>query len=66
MFPAFVGASLEYGNAWATRDEISFDDALLGGSIWVGIDTPLGPIYGAYGRTRDRDSAFYLVLGRIF
>ncbi len=66
LFPAFVGASLEYGNAWATRDEISFDDALLGGSIWVGIDTPLGPIYGAYGRTRDRDSAFYLVLGRIF
>ncbi len=66
LFPAFVGASLEYGNAWATRDEISFDDALLGGSIWVGIDTPIGPVYGAYGRTRDRDSAFYLVLGRIF
>lgn len=66
LFPAFVGASLEYGNAWATRSEISFDDALLGGSIWVGIDTPVGPIYGAYGRTRDRDSAFYLVLGRIF
>ncbi len=29
LFPAFVGASLEYGNAWATRDEISFDDALV-------------------------------------
>ena len=66
LFPAFVGASLEYGNVWATREAISFDDALLGGSIWVGIDTPIGPIYGAYGRTRDRDSAFYLVLGRIF
>ena len=66
LFPAFIGASLEYGNAWATREAISFDDALLGGSIWVGIDTPIGPIYGAYGRTRDRDSAFYLVLGRIF
>ncbi|MDH3419825.1 MAG: patatin-like phospholipase family protein [Gammaproteobacteria bacterium] len=66
LFPAFVGASLEYGNVWATRETISFDDALLGGSIWVGIDTPVGPIYGAYGRTRDRDSSFYLVLGRIF
>ncbi len=66
LFPAFVGASLEYGNVWATRDAISFDDALLGGSVWVGIDTPIGPIYGAYGRTRDGDSAYYLVLGRIF
>jgi NTE family protein len=66
LFPAFVGVSLEYGDAWATREAISFDDALLGGSIWIGVDTPIGPIYGAYGRTRDRDSAFYLVLGRIF
>ena len=66
LFPAFIGASLEYGNVWATREAISFDDALLGGSVWVGLDTPIGPIYGGYGRTRDRDSAFYLVLGRIF
>jgi len=66
LFPAFVGVSIEHGNVWATRDEISFGDALFGGSIWVGIDTPVGPIYGAYGRTQDRDDAFYLVLGRIF
>lgn len=66
LFPAFVGVSLEYGNVWATRDAISFDDALLGGSLWVGLDTPIGPIYGAYGRTREGQSAFYLVLGRIF
>ncbi len=66
LFPAFVGVSLEYGNVWSTRDAISFDDALLGGSVWVGIDTPIGPVYGAYGRTRDGDSSLYLVLGRIF
>ncbi|HSG66689.1 MAG TPA: patatin-like phospholipase family protein [Gammaproteobacteria bacterium] len=66
LFPAFVGVSLEYGNVWDTREAVSFDDALLGGSLWVGLDTPVGPVYGAYGRTHDGDSAFYLVLGRIF
>jgi NTE family protein len=66
LFPAFAGISVEYGDAWATRSAISFRDARLGGSLWIGLDTPIGPIYGAYGRTRDGESAFYLVLGRIF
>lgn len=66
LFPAFAGVSLEYGDAWASHSEISLSNALLGGSIWVGLDTPVGPVYGAYGRTREGDSAFYLVLGRIF
>jgi len=66
LFPAFIGVSLEYGNVWATRGEVSFSDAILGGSLWVGLDTPVGPIYGAYGVTENGDSAFYLVLGRIF
>ncbi len=66
LFPAFLGASLEYGDTWDTGEAISFTDALLGGSVWVGLDTPIGPIYGAYGRSREGFSAFYLVLGRIF
>ena len=66
LFPAFAGVSLEYGDTWATRSAISFRDARLGGSLWIGLDTPIGPIYGAYGRTRNDESAFYLVLGRIF
>jgi len=66
LFPAFVGLSLEYGNVWNTRSEINWGSALLGGSIWIGIDTPIGPIYGAYGRAREGASQFYLVLGRVF
>ena len=66
LFPAFAGVSLEYGNIWANRSEINFGNALLGGSLWIGLDTPVGPIYGAYGRTEEGSSAFYLVLGRIF
>jgi NTE family protein len=66
LLPAFVGFSLEYGNTWESRSAISFDDALLGGSLWLGLDTPIGPIYGGYGRTEEGSSSFYLVLGRIF
>jgi len=66
LFPAFAGVSLEYGDAWSDRSAISFGNAVLGGSLWIGLDTPIGPIYGAYGRTDEGSSAFYLVLGRIF
>ena len=38
----------------------------IGGSVWVGIDTPIGPVYGGYGRTEGGDGAFYLSVGRIF
>jgi len=66
LFPAFAGVSIEVGNAWGARDEISFDNTIWGGSIWAGVDTPVGPIYVGYGRAEgDRDAA-YVFLGRAF
>src|SRR5690606_18182368 len=50
LFPAFAGITVELGNAWDARDDISFDDTILGGSIWAGVDTPVGPFYVGYGR----------------
>jgi NTE family protein len=65
-FPAFAGISLERGNVWDDRHAVSFDDAIAAGSLWVGIATPIGPVYLAAGRTDDGRSAVYFSLGGAF
>jgi NTE family protein len=66
LFPAFAGMSLELGNVWDTREEISARDSFFGGSFWAGVDTPVGPVYIGYGRAEGGEDAFYVSLGRVF
>ena len=66
LFPAFAGVSVQVGNAWERRDDIGLSNAKYGGSLWAGVDTPIGPIYVGYGLAEGGDSAFYVFLGRIF
>lgn len=60
----FVGASLEAGNAWNTRGAVSLRDLRLAGSLFLGADTGLGPMYLGVGRASSGDSALYLFIGR--
>jgi NTE family protein len=66
LFPAFAGMSLELGNVWQSREDISSRGAILGGSFWAGVDTPIGPVYVGYGRAEGGEDAFYVSLGRVF
>jgi NTE family protein len=66
LFPAFAGISVELGNVWATRDDISSRGSILGGSFWAGVSTPVGPVYVGYGRAEGGEDAFYVSLGRVF
>ena len=66
LLPLYGGVTAEYGNVWQTGEELSFRDGILAGSLWVGADTPLGPVYLAYGRAEGGQSAIYLLVGRIF
>ncbi len=66
VLPVFAGVSLEYGDVWQNRSDISLSKARLGGSVWLGVDTPIGPVYAAYGRAEAGDGALYLSLGRLF
>jgi len=66
LLPAFAGVSLEFGNVWNHRSDISAHDSILGGSVWVGVDTPVGPVYAAYGRAEGDASAIYLFIGQPF
>jgi NTE family protein len=65
-FPAYLGASLEAGAVWPDQDAVSLDDLELGGSLFLGADSPLGPLYLAAGIGEDGERAFYLVLGKTF
>jgi NTE family protein len=65
-FPAYAGLSLETGNAWATRDDVDWGDLETAGSVFLGAESPLGPVYLAAGFGAGGRRAFYLLLGRTF
>nr|WP_086940500.1 patatin-like phospholipase family protein [Thaumasiovibrio occultus] len=62
----FVGGSLERGNVWQSKDAISFDSMLTAGSVFIGADSVLGPMYLGYGQVEDGSSAVYFSLGSHF
>ncbi len=43
--PVYVGGSLEAGNVWFFKDDAGFDDLRYAASLFLGVDSPLGPIY---------------------
>jgi NTE family protein len=66
LFKAYLGASLELGNVWQTSKDASFDNTITAGSVFLGVATPIGPLYIAYGRAETGDDSFYIYLGPRF
>ncbi len=66
LFPAYAGITLEAGNVWNYADDISFSGSRKSGSIFVGVETPLGPVYLAWGYSDSSDSTLYFYLGNPF
>jgi NTE family protein len=64
--PVYVGASLEKGNVWESRRDMSLSSARTNGSVFIGADTQIGPVYFSTGFDDDGGSAYYLFLGRTF
>ena len=58
--------SLEAGNVWQSRSEASLGNTQKNGSVFLGMDTFLGPVYLATGFDTHGHQAFYLFLGRTF
>lgn len=63
--PLYVGGSLELGGYWNNRSEVGFGDLQRAGSVFVGADTFLGPVYLGYGRAEGGRDAFYLTFGSL-
>ena len=64
--PVYLGTSLEMGNVWNARRDMSFSSAKTNGSVFLGLDTLFGPVYFATGFDDEGGSAYYLFLGRTF
>lgn len=65
-FPTYAGISLEAGNVWQDRRDADLGDLRKDGSLFLGVDTLLGPVYLGAGFENGGRRAFYLFLGRTF
>jgi NTE family protein len=61
--PIYVGLSAEAGNVWQQRSDMSLDSMRLGGSLYAGFDTYIGPVYLAAGFAEGGSRNFYLFIG---
>jgi NTE family protein len=60
-----LGTSLEYGNAWDNRSDIGFDNGIFAGSVYLGANTAIGPLYLGYGYAEGGNTSFYLYVGSL-
>ena len=65
-FPVYLGGSLEAGNVWFRKQDVSTDDLLFAGSVFLGVDSPLGPVYLGVGFGENSQRALYLQVGQLF
>nr|WP_225874278.1 patatin-like phospholipase family protein [Vibrio algicola] len=65
--PVYLGASLEYGGVWVDPNKkLDTDSMYFSGSLFTGIDSPVGPIMLAYGQTEQGFESVYLIVGSSF
>jgi NTE family protein len=60
----FVGASLEAGNAWTNRRQMSLGDLRGGASLYLGADTGIGPMYLGLTWAPQGEAGLALMIGR--
>ena len=63
--PTYLGASVEAGNVWNQADDFGRGGLIVGGSVFLGFGTPLGPLFLGYGRNDAGASSFYLTFGSL-
>jgi NTE family protein len=62
----YGGLSVETGNVYTRGDTVDWNSLILGGSVFVGAQTPLGPAFVAWGTTEDGQHSIYFVIGDRF
>ncbi|SHO55311.1 patatin-like phospholipase family protein [Vibrio quintilis] len=65
--PVYLGASFEYGGVWSDTS-LDYHNAPLyaAGSVFAGIDSPIGPVMLGYGRTEHNYDSVYFSVGHTF
>jgi len=61
---AQVGGTVEYGNAWQRRSDISLSDGIWNGSLFLGFDSWIGPLIFGMGMREGGDRVVFIELGQ--
>jgi NTE family protein len=64
--PMYVGMSLEAGNVWGSRSDVDLSSLRTDASLFIGLDSLLGPVYLSFGYDSGGNTAIFLSLGRGF
>jgi len=65
IVPIYLGATLEAGNTWDQRSDFG-DKWIAGGSVYLGLDTFIGPLYVGYAAAQENHSTMFMYLGAPF
>ena len=64
--PVYLGTSFEYGRVYNKEDN-GFDSGYMtAGSLLLGLDTFLGPLFFGLGANQEGERALYMKLGQTF
>lgn len=59
---AYAGFSVEGGQLWREAHEMQLKDMMWASSVFLALESPIGPIHLAYGYAQDKVDAFYLTV----
>lgn len=63
--PIFIGMSLEAGNTWRSKGDARLDSLIYAGSVFAGVQSPLGPVFLGVGHAAGGHTAVYLTFGSL-
>ena len=64
--PVYIGGSLEAGNVYQDFEDIGFDNVIYAGSVFAGLDSPIGPIFLGFGFNDEGRQSVYFSIGSFF
>ena len=66
LMPIYIGGSLEKGNVWNRSEDIDVGNTITAGSLFLGLNSPVGPFFLGYGLAESNHDSLYLYLGKLF
>lgn len=60
------GVTLQYGQVFEDKDDISLSEGITSTGLWLGWATPLGPVYVGAGSANSNNNSIYIIMGRFF
>lgn len=64
-FGGYIGGTIELASLRSNLEDIDDREGLVAGSIFIGADTPLLPIYLGFGMSDESEKSVYLNIGRL-